>query len=426
MLNLKELTKEQLSEQQKTLTERYRALCAEGNHLLLTRGKPCTEQLDLSMGMLDVLTSSSDMQSSGGEDCRNYGNPDGLPLARKLFGDLLDAPEESIIIGNNSSLSIMFDVISCAVTHGFGGCQPWGKQQEVKFLCPVPGYDRHFSVTEYFGLTMIPIPMTATGPDMDQVEAYVEHDPTVKGIWCVPKYSNPQGITYSDETVRRFAALRPAAKDFRIFWDNAYCVHDLTDTPDQLLSLFDACKEQDSLELPIMFASSSKITFAGAGVSAVSAWGSTLADLRKHFSVKTIGPDKLNQLSHIRFLKDKAGVLALMKKHRAILQPKFRARVETLDTELAGTGAAEWTNPRGGYFVSVDVMEGCAGRVVALCKDAGVILNPPGSTYPYGKDPKDSNIRLAPSFPPVSEVQKAAEIFAVCTKLAAVEHLLQK
>lgn len=420
------MTQKQLSACLEPLKERYRAFQKEKNDLLLTRGKPCAEQLDLSMKMLDVLNSSSDLQSSGGDDCRNYGNPDGLPLARKLFGELMDAPEESIIIGNNSSLSIMFDVISCAVTHGFGGCNPWGKQPSVKFLCPSPGYDRHFAVTEYFGIEMIAIPMTETGPDMDLVESYVNGDETVKGIWCVPKYSNPQGITYSDETVRRFAALRPAAKDFRIFWDNAYCVHDLTDTPEHLLSLFSACREQGSLEMPIMFASSSKITFAGAGVSAVSAWGSTLADLKKHFSIKTIGPDKLNQLSHVRFLKDKNGVLELMKKHREILQPKFAAVVETLSRELEGTGAAVWTNPRGGYFISVDVMDGCAGHVVSLCRDAGVVLNPPGSTYPYGRDPRDSNIRLAPSFPPVSEVRKATEIFSVCTAIAAIEHLLQK
>ena len=425
-MNFKEMTEGQLCIRLESLRGRYESFQNEKNCLLLTRGKPCTEQLDLSMEMLDVLNSSYDFSSDSGDDYRNYGVPDGIPSARKLFGELLDVPAESVVIENNSSLSIMFDVVSCAVTHGFGGCKPWGRQEGVKFLCPVPGYDRHFAVTEYFGIEMIPVPMTSTGPDMDIVESYVNHDPTIKGIWCVPKYSNPQGITYSDETVRRFAGLKPAAKDFRIFWDNAYCVHDLADTPDCLTSLFAACQETGALEMPIFFGSTSKITFAGSGISAVCAWGSTLADLKKHFSIKTIGPDKLNQLRHVNFLRDKETVLSLMKKHREILRPKFTTVIETLEKELSGTGAAAWTNPKGGYFISVDVMEGCASRVVALCKDAGVLLNPPGSTFPYGKDPKDSNIRLAPSYPPVDELKKAIEIFAVCVQIAALEHLLQK
>ena len=418
------MSREELLEAKATYKSRYAALRAEDHHHLLTRGKPCTEQLNLSMGILDVLNAESDICDEGGEDCRNYGIADGLTEMRKLFGDLLEVPYDSVIIGNNSSLSLMFDVVSCAMTHGFDGCKPWSAQENIKFLCPAPGYDRHFAITEYFEIEMIPIPMLKTGPDMDLVEKYVESDPTIKGIWCVPKYSNPTGITFSDETVRRFARLKPAARDFRIFWDNAYCVHDLKDESDSLLNLYEECKKCGTLSLPIMFVSSSKITFAGAGISAVAAWETNIADLRKHFSVKTIGPDKLNQLRHVRFLRDKEGVLELMKKHRSILAPKFEAVLQVFSEEMEGKGVATWTEPRGGYFISVNVMGGCARRVVELCKRAGVTLNPAGSTYPYNSDPHDSNIRIAPSYPTIAELKKSAEIFSVCVCRAAIEKLL--
>ena len=295
----------------------------------------------------------------------------------------------------------------------------------MKFLCPAPGYDRHFAISEYFGMELIAVPMTPEGPDMDLVEEYVK-DPCVKGIWCVPKYSNPQGYTYSDETVRRFAALKPAAADFRIFWDNAYCVHDLTDCPESLLSLWEECRKNGSEDLPIFFASSSKITFPGAGVAAMGASEANLKELRRHYSFQTIGPDKLNQLRHIYFLPNMERVKEQMAHHRAIIAPKFEAVIRWLKKELGGKGIAAWTEPNGGYFVSVDVLEGCAKRVVELCKEAGVVLTGAGATYPYGKDPQDSNIRVAPTYPPIEELELAMELFCLSVELAAVEKLLQK
>lgn len=408
------------------LEKRYRAFQEQGLKLNMARGKPSAAQLDLSMGMLNSLNSESDLHASTGDDCRNYGLPNGLPELRKLFAEMMGVDDKNIIVGGNSSLNMMFDAISCAVTHGFAGCEPWGRQGTIKFLCPSPGYDRHFAITEYFGFELIAVPMLATGPDMDTVERLIASDATVKGIWCVPKYSNPVGITYSDETVRRFASLKPAAKDFRIFWDNAYCVHDLNDHPDTLLDLWDECKKTNNTDLPIFFASTSKITFPGAGVAAMGASENNLGVLSNHYSFQTIGPDKLNQLRHIYFLKDMDGVKAQMLRHRAIIEPKFREVLAKLETELGGTGTAAWTNPNGGYFVSVDVMEGCAKRVVSLCKQAGVVLTDAGATYPYGKDPHDSNIRVAPTFPPVEELKQAMNLFCICVQLAAVEKLLSK
>lgn len=418
------MTQEELKRVREIYYQRYKAYRTSDYHFLLTRGKPCREQLDLSLDIMDVLNSDSDFIDGSGEDCRNYGIQDGLTDMRKIFGELLEVPYDSVIIGNNSSLSIMFDVISCAMTHGFAGMKPWGRQDSIKFLCPSPGYDRHFAITEYFDIEMIPVPMLETGPDMDIVERYVNNDKAVKGIWCVPKYSNPTGITYSDETVRRFANLSPAAKDFRIFWDNAYCVHDLTDETVPLLNLYEECKKAGTLSLPFMFASSSKITFAGSGVSALATWESNAADIRKHFATRTIGPDKLNQLRHIRFLKNRENVLKLMKKHREIIAPKFQTAISRLNAELSGTGIATWNNPKGGYFISVDVLPGCARRVVELCRKSGVTLNPAGSTYPYYEDPQDSNIRIAPTYPSIEEIDKSMEIFSVCTCLAAIEKLL--
>lgn len=416
----------ELSKVKADLQDRYNQFKAQGLKLNMARGKPATDQLELSMKMLDTLNSGSDMHSSTGDDCRNYGLPDGLPELRKLFAQLMGVNNNNIIVGGNSSLNMMFDAVSCAMTHGFAGCEPWGRQGVIKFLCPSPGYDRHFAITEYFGFELIAVPMLATGPDMNVVEKLVEKDAAIKGIWCVPKYSNPTGITYSDETVRRFAALKPAAKDFKIFWDNAYCVHDLTETPDTLLNLWDECGKTHNIDLPIFFASTSKITFPGAGIAAMGASESNLSVLREHYSFQTIGPDKLNQLRHIYFLKDLNGVMEHMAKHRALLAPKFQTVIGRLESELGGKGIANWTNPNGGYFISVDVLDGCAKRVVSLCKEAGVTLTGAGATYPYGKDPNDRNIRVAPTYPPVAELEQAMELFCICVQLAAAEKLLNK
>ena len=420
------MSEKELSQVRADLQERYNRFKAKGLKLNMARGKPETEQLKLSMGMLDALNSASNLYTSTGEDCRNYGMPYGLPEMRELFSKLMGVEASNIIAGGNSSLNMMFDTVSCAMTHGFLGCQPWGKQGPVKFLCPSPGYDRHFAITEYFGFELITVPMLPTGPDMDVVEKLVSNDETVKGIWCVPKYSNPEGITYSDETVRRFAALKPAAKDFRIFWDNAYCVHDLTDTPDQLLNLWLECKKTDNEDLPILFVSTSKISFPGAGVAALGASDSNLAVLKEYFSYQTIGPDKLNQLRHLYFFKNYDGVMEQMKKHRRLIAPKFKAVIDKLESELGGKGVARWTHPNGGYFISVDVLNGCAKRVVSLCKEAGVTLTGAGATFPYGKDPNDSNIRVAPTYPPVAELQVAMDLFCICVQLAAAEKLLNQ
>lgn len=404
--------------------ERYRRFQAKHLTLNMARGKPGTDQLELSNEMLGILGPRSDFLSPDGGDCRNYGGPDGLPAMRALFADMMDVDAEHVLIGGNSSLNMMFDTVSCGMTHGFSGCEPWGSRKYRKFLCPSPGYDRHFAVTEYFGFELIPVPMTSEGPDMDAVESLAGGDPDVKGIWCVPKYENPMGITYSDETVRRFAALKPAAADFRIFWDNAYCVHDLSDTPDRLLSLWRECEKRNSLESVFFFASTSKITFPGSGVSAMAAGDGNLKEIRRYRSFQTIGPDKLNQLRHLSFLRDIDGVRSHMKKHRALIEPKFAAVAKILEAELGGTNTAEWTSPKGGYFVSVNVKKGCAKRVVELCRQAGVTLTGAGAAFPYGKDPEDSNIRIAPTFPPVGELEQAMELFCICVRLAAAEKLL--
>ncbi len=403
----------------------YQAFQAQGRQLNMARGKPCARQLDLALGVLEALKARSEFANSSGDDSRNYGIWNGLPEMRAIFSDMMEVPAEQIILGNNSSLQMMFDCISQGYTHGFGGCKPWCKQEKLKFLCPVPGYDRHFAVTEYFNIEMIPVPMLKTGPDMDIIEELVK-DPTVKGCWCVPKYSNPTGVTYSDETVRRFAALKPAADDFRIMWDNAYCVHDLTDTPDRLLNLYEECVKQGTEDYVLFFASTSKISFPGAGVAALGASPRNIEGLKKRVTTQTIGPDKLNQLRHILFLHDIHGVYDLMQGHREILEPKFQIVKGTLKRELGDLGIAQWSDPHGGYFINLDVMNGCAKRVVSLCKDAGVILTDAGATFPYGADPNDSNIRIAPSFPPEEELRDAMHLLCVCIKLAASEKLLQE
>ena len=417
------MPKRELEQVLSGLRERYRAFQDLKLDLNITRGKPGKDQLELSARMFDLVRPGTGFVSEEGVDCRNYGSPLGLSEMRCLMGDLMEVPAENVIIGGNSSLNMMFDTVACGMTHGFSGCAPWTGQKGLKFLCPSPGYDRHFAVTEYFGFDLVAVPMTPEGPDMDAVEELVK-DPSVKGIWCVPKYQNPTGITFSDETVRRFAALRPAAKDFRIFWDNAYCVHDLTETPDRLLSLWNECAKTGNRDLAFFFASTSKITYPGAGIAAVAVGDGDFAVLKRRYSFQTIGPDKLNQLRHFRLLKDRAGVLAHMARHRALIAPKFAAVSSKLNAELGGKNVARWSEPRGGYFVSVDVMEGCAKRVVALCAGAGVKLTGAGATYPYGRDPKDSNIRLAPTFPPVSELTQAMDLFCLCVQIAAAEKLL--
>jgi DNA-binding transcriptional MocR family regulator len=415
----------ELKELKQEAREKYEAFRARGLNLNMARGKPCVEQLDLALGVLEALHARSEFANSNGDDCRNYGVWNGLPEMRAIFGELLGVPADNIILGNNSSLQLMFDAISQGYTHGCGGHEPWCKQGDVKFLCPSPGYDRHFAVTEYFGITMIPVPMLKTGPDMDIIERLVQ-DGSVKGCWCVPKYSNPTGVTYSDETVRRFARLRPAAKDFRIMWDNAYCVHDLTDEPEELLNIYEECLKEGTEDQVLIFASTSKISFPGAGVAALASSAKNVASLKTRTTVQTIGSDKLNQLRHVLFLHDADGVRSLMKGHRKILEPKFNIVLEALEQELADLGIARWSHPNGGYFVNLDVMGGCAKRVVALCKEAGVVLTDAGATYPYGVDPNDSNIRIAPSFPPEEELAQAMEVLCTAVKLAATEKLLSE
>ncbi len=420
-----QLDKEELRALKEDLEKQFEAFKERGMKLDMSRGKPSKQQLDLSLGMMDVLNSESDLTSSNGVDCRNYGELSGISDARKLLADMSEVPERNILIYGNSSLNVMFDTVSRAYTHGFMGHTPWCKLDHVKFLCPVPGYDRHFGITEYFGIEMINVPLLETGPDMDMVENLVENDDSIKGIWCVPKYSNPSGVSYSDETVRRFARLKPAAPDFRIFWDNAYSIHHLYDDKrDVILELLNECIKAGNPDLVLKFISTSKVTFPGSGLAALAASEANIEDAKKYMSVQTIGHDKLNQLRHVRFFKDMAGMHEHMRKHAAILRPKFEKVDEILTRELGGLEIGTWTKPLGGYFISFDAMEGCAKAIVDKVKEAGLILTGAGATYPYGKDPMDSNIRIAPSFPTVEELEKAAELFALGVKLVSVEKLL--
>ena len=387
----------------------------------ISRGTPASEQLDLSLGMLDVLSSNSDLTSRDGVDMRNYGICDGIPEMKEFISNLSGIAAEKFIVGGNSSLGMMFDAISYFMIKGARGCEPWIKQGKVKFLCPSPGYDRHFAISEYFDMDMITIPMNSGGPDMDLIEDLVAKDDMIKGIWCVPKYSNPQGITYSDETVRRLAALQPAARDFKIMWDNAYFVHGLCEDDDKLLDIMSECEKNESENMPLIFFSTSKITFPGAGVAFMACGGENLKLFKKMYSVKTVGFDKLNQIRHLRFLKDKSGVLEHMKKHRQILKPKFDMIIDLFSKEFKDNPIITWINPKGGYFISVEVCRHCAKRVVELCKNAGVILTKAGATFPYGEDPDDSNIRIAPSCLDCAELKVAMELFCLCVKLAFVE-----
>ena len=392
----------------------------------MSRGKPSASQLDMERDFMDVINSESDLKSKSGVDCRNYGLLDGIPEVKKLMADMMNVSDDKVIVFGNSSLNIMYDTIARAMIFGVIDGTPWCKLDKVKFLCPVPGYDRHFAITEQFGIEMINIPMSAEGPDMDLVEKYVNGDAAVKGIWCVPKYSNPQGYTYSDETVKRFAALKPAAEDFRIFWDNAYAIHDLyEDRSDDLLEILSECEKAGNPDMVYEFGSTSKVTFPGSGISALASSRANLDSIRKTMTIQTIGPDKLNQLRHVRYFKDIAGMKAHMAKHAAIIRPKFEAVEKVLEAELGGLGIGQWTKPNGGYFISFDAMEGCAKAIVDKCREAGVVLTGAGATYPYKKDPKDSNIRIAPTFPSKEELSIAADLFVLCVKLVSVEKLLE-
>ena len=426
MAGYKDMTREELLQLKTGLEAQYREAQGRGLKLDMSRGKPSAAQLDISMGMMDVLTSDSDLKCEQGVDCRNYGILDDIVEAKRLLSDMMEVPIDNIIIYGNSSLNVMYDTVARSMTHGVMGSTPWCKLDKVKFLCPVPGYDRHFAITEYFGIEMINVPMTENGPDMDMVEKLVAEDEAVKGIWCVPKYSNPQGYSYSDETVLRFANLKPAAKDFRIYWDNAYGIHHLYDENQaELVEILAACEKAGNPDMVYKFSSTSKISFPGSGVAAIAASEANLVDIRKQMTIQTIGHDKVNQLRHARFFKDINGMREHMRKHADIMRPKFEAVINILEEELGGLGIGSWTKPMGGYFISFDAMEGCAKAIVAKCKDAGVVMTKAGATFPYGLDPKDSNIRIAPSFPTLEEMTEAAKLFALCVKLVSVEKLLE-
>ena len=421
----KELTKNELLTVKAALEEEYKTFESMGLKLNMARGKPGFTQLDLCEPMLDIINSASDMKTMMGNDTRNYGDLDGIGECRRLMADMMSVEKDNVIVCGNSSLNVMYDTISRSFTFGVNGSTPWYKLDKVKLLCPVPGYDRHFKITETFGIEMINIPLYDNGPDMDMVEEYVNNDPAVKGIWCVPKYSNPTGISYSDDVVKRFAALKPAAEDFRIYWDNAYCIHHLyEDTQDEILNILDECEKAGNPNLVYIFSSTSKISFPGSGVSAIAASRENIDYILSLMTVQTIGHDKINQLRHARFFKDINGLNAHMKKPAELLRPKFAAVLDALDSEIAGLEIGTWIKPRGGYFISFNSMPGCAKAIVAMCKDLGVVMTGAGATFPYGKDPEDSNIRIAPTFPSVEEMAVAAKVFVLCVKLVSVNKLL--
>ena len=423
----KDLSKEELLTLQEQLNKEYEEAKAKGLKLDMSRGKPAASQLDMEMDFMNVLNADSILKTEAGVDCRNYGVMDGIPEARKLIGDVLGVPADNVIVFGNASLNIMYDTVARSEIFGVMGETPWCKLDKVKFLCPVPGYDRHFAITEQFGIEMINVPMSEDGPDMDMVEELVNTDPAVKGIWCVPKYSNPQGYTYSDETVKRFAALKPAAKDFRIYWDNAYAIHDLyEEKKDTLLDIISECEKAGNPDMVYEFCSTSKVTFPGSGIAALAASKANLDFIKKFMTIQTIGYDKVNQLRHVRYFKDAEGMKAHMMKHAAIMRPKFEAVFHVLESELNGLGIGSWTEPKGGYFISFDALEGCAKKIVEKCKEAGVVLTGAGATYPYKKDPKDSNIRLAPSFPTPEELAMATDLFVLCVKIVSIEKLLKE
>ncbi len=420
-----QLTKEELLTEKQNLEVKYEEIKSKGLKLDMSRGKPAAAQLDLANDMLTCVTATDSLISEDGMDCRNYGLLDGIKEAKQLFADICEVSIENIILYGNASLNAMFDTVSRCVTHGICGATPWGKLDKVKFLCPVPGYDRHFGITEHFGIEMINIPMDSNGPDMDMVEDLVSKDDSIKGIWCVPKYANPQGISYSDEVVKRLASLKPAAVDFRLFWDNAYTIHHIyADKQDEILEILAECKKAGNEDMVFEFASTSKVTFAGSGVSCIATSVANVADYKKHLQYQTIGHDKLNQLRHVRFFKDIDGVKNHMLKHAAILKPKFEAVLEVLDKELSGLEIGTWVKPNGGYFISFEALDGCAKAIVSKAKEAGLVMTGAGATYPYGIDPKDSNIRIAPSFPTPDELAIATDLFVTSVKLVSIDKLL--
>lgn len=428
MSTYEEMTRDELLTLKDALQKEYDEYCALDLSLNMARGKPAKDQLDLSMPMLDIISSTTECVDEAGTDLRNYGILDGIEEAKVLMASMLDDDPANVIVFGNSSLNIMYDTVMRCWVFGTLGATPWSQLEEVKFLCPVPGYDRHFGVTEAFGIKMIPVPMNEDGPDMDVVKELVANDASVKGIWCVPKYSNPGGVTYSDEVVRELASMPTAADDFRIFWDNAYTVHHLYDDvadQDQLLDIADACVEAGNPNRYFKFGSTSKVTLPGAGISAMAASPENISDIKARMGVQTIGHDKINQLRHVKFLKDADGIAEHMAKHAAIIRPKFELVLGTLSNGLEGTGCGSWSNPRGGYFISFDAPEGTAKRIVSLAKDAGVTMTGAGATYPYKNDPADSNIRIAPTLPPLEELDQAMKVFVTCVKLAAVEKLLE-
>lgn len=417
------MNKEQLAAEKERLEQQFNEYKAKGLKLDMSRGKPSPDQLDLSMEIMDHY--GNEYVSENGTDCRNYGLLDGIPEAKAIFSEMLEVPPEQIIIGGNSSLQLMYDFVIRALQLGvLGSEKPWCKYDKVKFLCPVPGYDRHFAICESLGIEMVNVDYKSDGPDMDEVERLVSSDESIKGIWCVPMYSNPTGISYSDEVVRRFAALNPAAKDFRILWDNAYCVHHLSDEQDKILNIIEECEKAGNPDMVVEFASTSKISFPGSGVAVIAASRANIDFIKSQLTFQTIGYDKLNQLHHVQYFRDMNGIMEHMKRHAAIVKPKFDAVLSALDREIAPLEIGEWNSPRGGYFISFDSLDGCAKRIVGLAKDAGVVMTGAGATYPYGRDPRDSNIRIAPTYPTVDELNLAMEIFCICVKLASAEKLL--
>ena len=422
-MNLSDMSREELLSFRDNAKALYDDFKAQGLSLNMSRGNPCKEQLELSVSMLDVFD-DGDFISENGIDVRNYGMLDGIPEAKTLFSDMIGVDHDEVIIFGNSSLNAMFWTVQTAFNKGVLGGTPWSKLDKVKFLCPVPGYDRHFKVTEFFGIEMINIPMTSEGPDMDLIEKLVAEDDSIKGIWCVPQYSNPDGISYSDETVKRFAALKPAASDFRIFWDNAYCIHHLTESPKYILNILEEAKKAGNENIVYIFGSTSKITFPGAGVAVMGASRENVEALKKFLGISIISYDKMNQLRHVKFFGTFENMKDHMKKHMAIIAPKFRLVCEKLEKEIAPLGIGHWTKPEGGYFVSFNALNGCAKRIVKLCSEAGVTLTGAGATFPYGVDPDDRNIRLAPTYPPIEDLDKAMDLFTICVKLASAEKLL--
>ena len=426
MKSYKSMSQEELSALYEELKKEYIDAKGKGLNRNMARGKPSKAQLDMSMDILDALSSKDNAITESGIDSRNYGDLTGIPEAKQLMADVMGTDPQNVIVFGNASLPIMYDTVARSYCFGVNGSTPWCKLDKVKWLCPVPGYDRHFAITEQFGIEMITIPMNSEGPDMELVKKYVEEDETIKGIWCVPKYSNPTGITFSDSVVRAFAALKPAAEDFRIFWDNAYAVHDLyEDKKDELIDILSECALNGNEDMVYEFCSTSKVSFAGAGIAAMATSEKNRKWVESTMTIQTIGYDKMNQLRHVRYFKDIDGLKVHMKKHADMLRPKFEAVLKCFESELGGLDIATWTEPKGGYFISFDAMEGCAKEIVAKCKEAGVTLTGAGATYPYKKDPKDSNIRIAPSFPTPEEMELASRVFVLCVKLVTIEHLLQ-